>query len=79
MPEIDLEPDNYRVQTKHGRWINRDNWRFLFIYAGIIATLWIGFAWWHRAEISTVLLATTCLLVGLMVGIGIGGWLKRFD
>lgn len=79
MPDINLAPDDYRVQTKRGRWINRDRWPLYFVYVGGIAAFWVGFAWWHRAEISTVLLATICVMAGLMVGIGLGAWLKRFD
>ena len=79
MPEMDLKPEDYRVQTKRGRFINRDNWRLYFVYVGGGAAFWLGFAWWNRAELSTVLFGSLCLFAGLLVGVGLGGWLKRFD
>ena len=79
MPTVDLKPDDYRVQTKRGRFINRDNWRFNFIYAAIIGGGFLVYAWWYRAELPSVMLYGTSGVVGLLVGIGIGGWLKRFD
>jgi hypothetical protein len=79
MPEIELKPDDYRVQTKRGRWLNRDDFRFAFPYAGAICAFWIGFAWWNRADISPVMLISVVGGCCFAFGVLVGAWLKRFD
>jgi hypothetical protein len=77
--DLDLKPDRYRVQGRSGRWLQRDDFRamFLILFPGL--AVWAGYAWWHRAEISTVLLVSSIGFACLLAGIGIGAWLKRFD
>ena len=79
MPEMDLGPDHYRVQTKRGSWINRDDWRVTLPYAAIVSAGFIVFAWWHRAELPLALLVGTVAVASCLFGILIGAWLKRFD
>lgn len=79
MPEMDLKPDDYRVQTRSGRWLARDDWRVAMPYAVIVALGFIVFAWWHRAELPLALLVGTIGVASLLLGIAIGAWLRRFD
>lgn len=79
MRELDLEPEKYRVQTKRGTWVSRDDWRIALPYGVVIAVGFIVFAWWHRAELTFALLVGAVAVASLLLGILIGAWLKRFD
>lgn len=78
MPDLQLGPDDYRVRSKSGRWMNRDA-AYTLPIAVIMAGLWIGFAWWNRAELGTVLLVSLVAVPSLALGLILGSWLKRFD
>jgi hypothetical protein len=78
MPEIELPPDDYRVRTKRG-WITRDDFRVTMPYAAVVAALFIGFAWWHRAELPLVAIVATVGVASFLFGVLVGAWLKRFD
>jgi hypothetical protein len=78
LPNLELGPDDYRVRSKGGRWVNRDATYTLPI-AIVIGAAWVGFAWWYRSELSTVMLVSSVGAPCLFVGMALGAWLKRFD
>jgi hypothetical protein len=77
--DVDLGPDDYSVRAKSGRWVKRDDFRFLMPYVFGVAALWAGYAWWHRSEIGLVLLVSSIAIPAFIAGIIVGAWLKRFD
>ena len=79
MPEIDLKPDDYRVQTKRGTWTTRDDFRLAFPYIGLVGLAFIIFAWWNRAELPLIGLLATVGVACFFIGMIFGGWMKRFD
>lgn len=79
MPDLDLKPGDYRVQTKRGGWINRDDFRLIIPYVGVVGAGFLTFAWWNRDELPLVALMGTALVVGLFFGMALALWLKRFD
>lgn len=78
MPDLELKPDDYRVRSRRG-WIRRDDFRLTLPYAAVVAALFIGFAWWHRAELPLVAVVATTGVASFFFGILVGTWLKRFD
>lgn len=79
MPDLDLGPDDYAVQTKRGNWVRRDDFRLVLFVGVPMLAFWFGFAWWNRAEISLVLLFTLVAMAAFGIGLFAGAWLKRFD
>jgi hypothetical protein len=77
--DVDFGPDDYRVESKSGRWVNRDDFRVIFLVGIPMLAFWVGYAWWHRAEISLVLLISVVGFFCLGIGVFLGAWLKRFD
>ena len=78
MPDLDLKPDDYRVQTRNGNWTVRD-YPWMLIAGGLVGVFFVGFAWWNRAELTTVTLFGGCAMASFLVG-WMGALLaKRFD
>lgn len=78
MKNVDLKPDNYRVQTRNGNWTVRD-YPWMLIAGGLVGVGFVAFAWWHRSELTTAALFGTCALFSFLVG-WMGALLaKRFD
>lgn len=78
MPDVDLKPGDYRVQTKGGRWLSRESTPLL-VYGGTACALILGYAWWHKSEVPLMMLVGTAAGCGLAFGLILGAWLKRFD
>jgi hypothetical protein len=79
VPDLELGPDDYRVRSKNGRWVPRDDWR-LVLFAGIpMLGFWIVWAWWNRAELDLVLIVTLVGMCSFGIGCFAGGFFKRFD
>jgi ABC-type proline/glycine betaine transport system permease subunit len=78
MPDINLTPDDYRVQTKRGRWINRDR-GIMVVFAAVLCFGMLTFIWWHRAEAGLALGFCCTVIVSVAFGLILGAWLKRFD
>lgn len=73
----DITPQ-YRVLTKSGRWIGRTKtWQMVF--AAIVASGYLTFAWWNRSELTFALLFASCSVFSFFLGIAFSSWLKRFD
>lgn len=79
MPDLELKPDDYRVQTKRGNWLSRDDFRLMLPYVGGVAIAFVGFAWWNRAELPLIAMLATVAVASFVFGAAIGIWLKRFD
>lgn len=78
MPEIDLKPDDYRVQTRNGNWQSREK-LIPTILGSCIGISLVVFVWWNRAEIALASMFGLACMMSFAIGLMVAGWAKRFD
>ncbi len=78
MPDINLDKDRYRVQTRNGNWIVRDK-PWMLLLGCVVGLFFVGFAWWNRAEITTASMFGLCALMAFAVGVLFANFIRRFD